>query len=693
VTGRAAFADDLALPGLLHARILRSPHDHARVASISATKALALPGVVTVLTHEDVPRRLHARSGRGGPEDALVLSSRVQFRGDRVAVVAAEDPEGAERGCRAIQVEYEVLPAVLDPEAAVAGGTLVHEDPEAAGIADRERNVATLFTAATGDVLAGLAEAEKVFEETYRIPALPVQTIEAQATLAYLDEEGRLVVRTPTAAPFRLRSFLSDALSIGVSRIRVVAPRLAGAFGAASDFGDEDLAALLAFRTRRPVRLERGHREDGAPLARTAAYVITVRTGVKDGRLTALDIRAVADTGAHGVHAAALARGFGDGLLSLYACPHTRLEARAVYTHRPPPGAPRGRGWPQGVFALESHMDEVARALGEDPYEFRNRNEAAPERGKAIATGARAVGWGRKRKRTPRTTVPGLGVAFVKGPREPGEGALATILMNEDGTFLLFAGPVSAEADTDALLRGRAARILDVEPTTVTTLSGDTDLPCFDPGGDPLCAASGRAVDEAARRLREAILGLGGTLLERAPRELLLREGRVVAKDGSSVELRDIARAAGGSVVETGRAAPGGDPRAGAVFVEVEVDRETGRVSVSRIVEAAESGSGDSARILETLLEGGALRGLEGAFESPHAPGSGRPLLAPRARDPLEIATLLGPSEGGVLPDWTGLAAAVAPAIAGAVFDAVGARVRELPLSPERVLLGMRPDP
>jgi CO/xanthine dehydrogenase Mo-binding subunit len=337
-------------------------------------------------------------------------------------------------------------------------------------------------------------------------------------------------------------------------------------------------------------------------------------------------------------------------------------------------------------------MDEIARALREDPYEFRKRNEAGgAEKGKAIATGARAVGWGRKKKRGVRTTATGLGVAFVRGlAPDDAEAALTSLIMNEDGSFVLFAGPVSAEADTDALLRGRAARILDVDPGAITSLSGDTDLPCFDPGGDPLASASGAAVDEAARRLREAILRLGGTLLDRDPLELALREGRVTAKDGSSVLLREVARAAGGSVVETGRAAADPHPQTAAVFVEVEVDRETGRVSVLRLIQAADAGGGDSAKILESLLEGGALRGLEGAFQTPCSPGGGRSVFSPRSRDPLEIATLLSPVVERVLPDWAALSAGVAPAVASAIADAVGARLRELPLSPERVLQGIR---
>src|SRR6266480_2804615 len=403
-TGRGTFVDDIALPGLLFARILHSPHAHARVTRIDASQARAIPGVACVLTHHDVPRVAYTTAGQGWPEpspyDAFMLDGKVRFVGDRVAVVAADDPELALRACEAIKVDYQVLPALLDPERAMArGGPVIHDEADATGIKDPTRNLAAEIAAQVGDVAKGFAEAEHVLEATYRVPYVQQSSIEPHITITWLDEDNRLIVRTSTQVPFHVRRIIAPLLGIPVGRIRVIKPRIGGGFGGKQEILLEDLCGMLTLRTGRPVRLEYT-REEELTAARTRhPQIVTVKSGVKDGRFTALEMRVLENTGAYGTH------------------------ARAVYTNLAVAGAFRGYGCPQGFFALESHVDEVAGALGEDPLEFRRRNHVQEGddqpiaevlgEGKegfkqiirscglpqAIQLGAKAIGWAEKRLR------------------------------------------------------------------------------------------------------------------------------------------------------------------------------------------------------------------------------------------------------------------------------------------------------
>jgi putative selenate reductase molybdopterin-binding subunit len=235
-TGRGTFVDDIALAGMLHARILRSPHAHARILKIDASAARAIPGVACVLTHEDVPRVPYTTAGQGWPEpspyDAVMLDRKVRFVGDRVAVVAAEDPEVARRACDAIKVEYEVLKPVFDPEKAMdADAPTIHDQEDASGIKDASRNLAAEITAEVGDIEKGLAAAERVFEATYRVPYVQQSSIEPHITITWLDEDHRLIVRTSTQVPFHVRRIIAPLLGIPVRRIRVIKPRIGGGFG------------------------------------------------------------------------------------------------------------------------------------------------------------------------------------------------------------------------------------------------------------------------------------------------------------------------------------------------------------------------------------------------------------------------------------------------------------------------------
>jgi putative selenate reductase molybdopterin-binding subunit len=744
-TGRGTFVDDIALPGMLYARILHSPHAHARIVKIDASKARAIPGVAAVLTHEDVPRVPYTTAGQGWPEpspyDAVMLDRKVRFVGDRVAVVAAEDPEAARRACDAIQVEYEVLPAVLDPERAMdPGAPRIHDQPDASGIKDPLRNLAAEIVAEVGDVARGFAEAERVFEETYRVPYVQQSSIEPHITITWLDEDHRLMVRTSTQVPFHVRRIIAPLLGIPIRRIRVIKPRIGGGFGGKQEILIEDLCGMLTLRTGRPVRLEYT-REEELTAARTRhPQIVTLKTGVREGRFTAMEMRVLENTGAYGTHALTVMSVTGNRALSLYRCPNLRYEARAVYTNLAVAGAFRGYGCPQGFFALESHVDEIAHALGEDPLELRRRNHVQEGdeqpiaevlgEGKeghrqvirscglpqAILAGAKAIGWSHRRKRLrPAGGVlrRGMGMAIVmQASGIPGvDMGAASIKMNEDGSFNLLVGATDIGTGADTMFCQIAAEALGVPIEKIIPYSSDTDMTPFDPGAyaSSTTYISGRAVEKAARLVLQQITEVGGRMLEEKPEDLVLHSGKVCAKDGRFVTYEQVCLSSLYQkdqfqiMATASHMSYDSPPPFAAVFAEVEVDTETGLVRVLKVVEAVDCGQVVNPQMAEGQVEGAAMQSVGYAlYERMPFDAAGRmqfrsfrDYTIAAATDVPEIVTILIPTHEPTGPFGAKAIAEIpingpAPAIANAVAHATGVRIREIPLTPERVLAALR---
>jgi putative selenate reductase molybdopterin-binding subunit len=738
-TGRGTFVDDMSLPGLLHARILHSPHAHARIARIDASQARAIPGVACVLTHADVPRVPYTTAGQGWPEpspyDAVMLDRKVRFVGDRVAVVAAEDPELAQKACEAIKVEYEPLPAVFDPEEALApGAPVIHDQPDATGIRDASRNVAARVTAHVGDVEEGFRQAERVFEASYRVPYVQQSSIEPHITITWLDEDNRLVVRTSTQVPFHVRRIIAPLLEIPIRRIRVIKPRVGGGFGGKQEILIEDLCGMLTLRTGRPVRLEYT-REEELTAARTRhPQILNVKSGVREGRFTALQIEVIENTGAYGTHALTVMSVTGNRALSLYRCPNLRYEATAAYTNLAVAGAFRGYGCPQGFFALESHVDEVATALGEDPLEFRRRNhvhegdeqpitEALGEGREghrqvirscglpqAIQLGAKAIGWAEKR-RARAVAGPvrrGVGMAIVmQASGIPGvDMGAASIKMNEDGSFNLLMGATDIGTGSDTMFCQVAAETLGVPVEKIIPYSSDTDMTPFDPGAyaSSTTYISGRAVEKAARAVLQQILEVGGRLLGQEPKDLVAHGGKVCASDGRFVTYEQVCLSSlyqeNQFQIMAGASHMSYDspPPFAAVFAEVDVDTETGLVRVLRVVEAVDCGQVVNPHMAEGQVEGAAVQSLGYALyeRMPYDQNgrmefrSFRDYTIATAVDTPELSTILVPTHEPTGPFGAKAIAEIpingpAPAVANAVAHAVGVRIRELPLTPERV--------
>src|SRR6266498_4675260 len=393
VQGKPAFTADIDIRGMLYARVLRSPHAHARIKNIDTTKAKDLKGVRAVLTWQDIPRVVYSTAGQSdpipGPLDAFSLDNKVRFVGDRVAMVAAETPEIAEKALALIDVEYEILPIILDSRESMKPDAIrIHDEPEYINFADSNpaKNLAAEIRIDIGNVEKGFAEADEIFEAEYEVPKVQQAHIEPHVCVTYWDEDDRLVIRTSTQVPFHVRRMLAPVLRLPVKRIRVIKPRIGGGIGGKQAVLLEDVPAHLTIATRRPVIYEYTREEEFIAARSRHPMRVKMKTGVKnDGTITAHEMYALSDTGAYGCHALTVTGNTGHKSMALYVgdgeyrkSPNIRFYADIVYTNTPPAGAFRGYGVPQGYWPLDRHMEKIARAMNFDPIDFRLKNAIHP---------------------------------------------------------------------------------------------------------------------------------------------------------------------------------------------------------------------------------------------------------------------------------------------------------------------------
>ncbi len=748
VLGEARYTKDFAGEDALFAKIVRSPHAHARLKKIDRTEALAVPGVELVLTHEDVPRIPFTTAGQNYPEpspyDTFMLDSKVRFVGDRVAVVVARDRLTAERAARLVRVEYEILPAVYDPEAAMReGAPVIHDEPDATGIHEASRNIAASIYAEVGDVDAELGKADFVFEHTYFSQYEQQVPMEPHVTYAYLDESGRLVIITATQVPFHVRRIVARVNDVPISRVRVIKPRIGGAFGVKQEVILEDLCGHIALRTGKPVLMELSREEEFYGTRPRHPMKLTCRTGVmKDGTITANEMRVIANTGSYGSHGLTVPSNTGSKSLPLYRARAMRYVAEAVYTNLPVAGAFRGYGAPQGYFAMECHMDEVAREMGMDPLEFKRRNlvRAGDVDPIAVKLGEGKEGFEREIRTCGIEECIRLAGGAVGGKEPPGAGsgagpftrtrrgvgfalcmhgtgipgddmAGATVKVNEDGSFNLLIGATDLGTGSDTILGQMAAEVLGVSLDEVVVYSSDTDFTPFDVGAyaSSTTYVSGTAVVRAAEKVRERLRLVAADLAGVAAESLVFEGGKFRTPDGRSLDIRDVALKSfyGESKQQISETASflnlDCPPPFGACFAEVEVDLDTGMVRVTDIASAVDVGRAINPDLVEGQIVGSVAMGIGYALtEEMLFSTEGRMLNASlldykiaSSLDLPDIKAFIvetvepsGPfgvksvGEVGMDP--------IAPAIANAVFNATGVRLRELPMTPERVLAALR---
>ncbi|NJL92388.1 MAG: molybdopterin-dependent oxidoreductase [Anaerolineae bacterium] len=748
VKGNPAFVDDMEMRGMLYAKLLTSPHAHARILSIDDSEARTLPGVHAVIHCFNVPRVKYASGGQSYPNphpyDQVSFDTKVRYVGDRVAAVAAESLEIAEEAIKRIRVEYEILPAVFTAEEAMRpGAPMIHDEYDTEDIYNAERNISHYIQAEVGSVEVGFAAADHVFEHTYHVHQVQQVPIEPHIAISWWDADERLVIRTSTQVPFHTRRMVAPLLGLPVKRIRVIKPRIGGGFGVKQEMLIEDIVGHLTIATGRPVRLEFNREEEFVSSRTRHPQTITYKTGVsQDGTIVAIEMRVIGNTGPYATHGLTVQTVTGLRGLSTYRAEHMRFECYVCYTNIPVPGAYRGYGGPQALFALESHMDEIALALGMDVVEFRQKNYVrvgdplpiAPLLGEGdadnvknipvilssgldecVAQGMESIGWHRRddpnwRQDPSRPHIRrGLGVAIcMHGTAIPGlDMGGASIKINDDGSFNILVGATDLGTGSDTVLAQIAAEVLGVPLEDIIIYSSDTDMTPFDTGAyaSSTTYISGTAVKRAAESVRDQIIERVVLMLDLPSAEgIVLRDRYAWSPDGRGVSLERVAlhslhqdqqRQIMGTASYVSMESP---PPFGAQFAEVEVDLETGQVVVKRLVMAVDCGVVINPVTASGQVEGGMVQALgyghceamiyddQGVMLNPLI-GSYR-IYAAHEMPELEVILVQTVEPSG--PFGAKAVAeipkdGVAPALANAVYDAVGSRIRDIPLVPEAV--------
>lgn len=731
VSGKTIYGDDLKLPGMLHVKLVHAPLAHARIKRIDVSKALAVPGVEAVITARELPPHRHDPDNR---TRVLLARDEVLFYGQPVAAVLARDPYTAAYARDLVEVEYEELPAVLDPLEAMQedaplargvvqqlehgeeGGHITVEGVEAQK-QERPSNIASTITFRRGDVEEGFREAAAVVEGTWRTSMAHQSYIEPHVIIADYDSTGHLTIWSSTQAPFHVRHEVARTLGLPETHIKVVATEVGGGFGG-KIYLYEALVAALAMCVRRPVKLFMSRKEDMLATTPAPQAVVQLKMGMKaDGTLTALQARVVFDAGAFPgapvLPGCLLIGGY-------YRCPNLDIQGLEVFTNKVSVGALRAPGAHNVTFALESAMDMLARRLELDPLEVRLKN--AVGKGDPLPSGQPypAIGlreclqaiaesdlWRRRHqvKAHPYRGV-GLAVGGWLGGLQP---ASAVVSLNADGTISVVVGAADITG-TNTSFAQIAAEVLNVPLEMVRVVTADTDAAPYAgmSAGSKVTFTVGRAVKLAAEDARQQILGIASQRLEAPPEELEMADGvvRVRGQPQKQLTFRELGRwstSFGGRyppIVGRGAVAPRLQaPGFTAQAAEVEVDPETGQVRVLSYVVAQDVGFAINPALVEGQMQGGACQGLGLAlFEEMSYDQHGR-LLNPNLLDyrlpttmdvpPIETIIVEVPSEDGPYGARIVGEPAIVPgpaAIANAVADALGVRVFEAPITPERVL-------
>jgi CO/xanthine dehydrogenase Mo-binding subunit len=709
VSGRAVYAADVKLPGLLWGKILRSPHPHALIRRVDAERAKRVAGVRVVLTGRDVAGRLVGKLIRDMP---ILCWERVRFVGDRVAAVAAESPEAAEEALALIEVEYEELPAVFDPLAAIRpDAPRIHENVAAYDGAPKERlaldvpNGLTRLLWRKGDVEEGFRRAELVLEHSFRIPGRHQGYLEPHAGVVAVDGEGRVRVWASTKQPFGTRSQLAKAVGVPEEEICFCPVNVGGEFGGKGDAGDLPVG--------RPVKVVMSCAEELAASNPAHPTVVTVKSGVsRDGRILARELSAIHASGAYGALKANASLAVWHFAGWLYRVESARTEFLQVYTNTVPGGYFRAPGGVQTCFAIESHTDLLAAALGMDPAEFRLRNllregeeDAIGQRlqrvhfREVLEAALEAAGWRRRGRR------PGRGRGLALFGRHIGGGDAGLVLAAErDGTVSVISAVPDQGAGTHTVLRQIVAEEMGIPVERVRAGAGDTATVPRDSGAraSRVTYVAGRAAIAAAAKLRAELLERAARILECAPEEVGYGDGAFFFRGdpGQRASLARVASEAGGSVrvaVREDFPQPDEVTYVCAQVAEVEVDRETGAVRLVRLITAHDTGAVINPITHQGQIEGGAVMGIGQGLMEELVLEDGRVINAsladykmPTVADLPRLETVLVRSSDGVGPYGAkaiGEFANNSPpaAIANAVADAVGVRLYELPITAEKI--------
>ena len=716
MTGEAKYASDILLPNMLYGRILRSPHPHATLKNIELGQAEKLPGVKAVISAFNTdPIRWHGSS--------FLFDRTVRLVGDEVAAVAAVDEETASDALEMIKVEYENLPFVTDVEEAMKpGAPRLWPDGNLVG------NKPTIYE--RGMVAKGFAEADAVVEETFRTQTELHSCLETHGSVAAWEGD-QLTVWDSTQAIFNVRDALAFALNMPANHVRVIKHYMGGGFGSKLELGKYTvIAALLARRTSRPVKLFLTREEDQMNTGNRPATIQHVKIGVKkDGTLTAIELKSFNANGAYLGGA-----GCGAPYREMYLCPNVRTEEYAVYINAGRSRPARAPGHVQGTFGLESMMDILAKRIGMDPLELRKKNYAAVNQAQATPKpysaklldrlyeeGAKKVDWWNRDKRRNSSTSPtkrlGVGMASQIWGGGGGPPSYALVKINRDGSVNVFSGTQDLGTGTKTIIAQIAAEELGIPVTEVAVDIGDTETCPFSgsSGGSTTAASVGPAVRTAAADARLQLFEYAALDLKVKPEELGARRGKIFVKSDpqKSMGFKEVARKAGNNMV-IGKGFRGPNPDGyslntfGVHFAEVEVDMETGKVTVLRHVAAHHSGRAFNPLTMTNQILGGVIQSMGYALSEERVldPATGIPLnmnlenykpmtaLDTPVIEPIVLTQVdehCNPLGGKGIGEPPRIPAAAA--IANAVADAIGVHIKEIPVTPDKVLAALKSSP
>ena len=732
VTGETKFADDLALPRMLHAKILRSPHPHARILSIDTGPAEALPGVHAVLTGRALPIKFGILPV--SQDEEALATERVRYVGDPVAAVAAVDEETAEAACRLIRVEYEVLPALMS-----VGEALAREDVRIHDYGPRgniHKEVALTF----GDVEEGFSQADYVREDVFFYEGSTHLPMEQHAALASHGPDGKLCLWSSTQTPHYVHRALAKVLELPASHIRVIALPNGGGFGGKSDpFSHEIVVCKLSMLTGRPVKICLTREE--VFYAHRGRHPVTMwfKTGVtRDGAITAMHFRSYLDGGAYGSYGVASLYYTGAFQTVTYEMPRYKFEGVRVFTNKPPCGPKRGHGTPQPRCALEVHLDKIAEALGLDPYEIRRRHLVQPNSvtinqlrigtvglGECLDRVVERSGWKEKHQKLPFGRGIGLaGSAYISGAglpiywnAMPHSGV--QIKIDRGGGVAVFCGSTDIGQGSDSVLAYVAAEELGIEPEDIRVVTADTDLTPVDLGSysSRVTLMTGNATIQAARKLKAQLFEAAAEKLRVPFDRLRAAHRRIFDRDNPEagigfVEAVVLAEAKFGTLGAVGSYTPpkglGKYKGAGvgptptysysAAVVELTVDPETGFITVDKVWLAHDIGKAINPLLVIGQIEGSVYMALGEALMEEQAFRKGvhkipsmleyksPTFLETPQMESILVETLDPAGPYGAKEVGQGVLLPVVPAVLNAIYDAVGVRIDEVPASPEKIV-------
>ena len=739
VTGKPVYTDDLAPSDCLIVKILRSPHANAWVEEIKTDAAKKIEGIACVLTYEDVSHKRFTLAGQTAPEispwDRYIIDKHVRFVGDPVAIVAGETEEAVDKALKRIKVKYRVEEAVLDIHAAKDNPILVHPEddwymPIPAG-GDNKRNLCSSDVEEVGDVDAMLEKCAYTVDQVYHTKANQQTMMETFRTYCYMDHFQRLTVVSSTQIPFHIRRIVGNALNIPSSKVRVIKPRIGGGFGAKQSSVSEVFPALVTWVTGRPSKIVFSRKESMIASSPRHEMEVHIRMGAdENGIVKAIDLYTLSNTGAYGEHGPTTVGLSGHKSIALYR--HTeayRFAYDVVYTNMQAAGAYRGYGATQGIFAVESAADELAHKMGMDPVKFRELNmpmegEALPgypdvpingscTMDKCLARAKEMIGWDEKYpfRDMGNGKVRGVGIAMaMQGSSIAGiDVGGADIKLNEDGSYTLALGCSDMGTGCDTILAQMAADCLDTDMKNIVVFSVDTDISPYDSGSyaSSTTYATGNAVIQACGELRKRIHAFGAQMLGVSAEDSDFDGEKVRTEDGKEVTLQQIAGKATCGVcselqVVKEYSSPISPPPFMVGAAEVEVDKETGQIDVIDYVGVIDCGTPINPNLARVQAEGGIGQGIgmvlyediqytdkgkirNNSFMQYKIPNR---MDIPKVRIEFESSyEKTGPfgakSIGELVIDTP------CPAIANAVYNATGVRVRELPITPEKVAMGI----